>query len=1582
MKKALKYTFWTLGIIILLFFILFMALSILIQKPKFQTWAVQKSSALLSEKFGSKVSVGSVDIKFIKNIELNKIYLEDKNKDTLLYANKINAEFLLGENFIEQVKNLKNKKIYVGDVALDGIVFYGYRTENDSLFNFSNILDALKSKEKKPAKKQKQVIDIKIDKVKLTNIHLLFDDQYNDQGYELYAKKIDIDMDKLDLKNKIIYANTIDLDAPDFRLKLYNKKEKVDDGIPNKAFAPQNMGIFIQANEIKMNNGRYAMDMLNRKEIKVGQMQISKMRVENINLKIQDYNWDTTGMHVYLKNINTTMSNGIKINDISGYALLDNSQISLQKANIHYNSSKIKGNFALRFLNDWHALSDFENNVVMVADIEKAEVYRKDIVQLVPSIQKYLPEKTNLVADLRGTLNNIKANKIAIQTGNNTKIDITGNIKGLPKINQTLFDLYVNNLQTSASDLKNIVPFIKIPKQVENAGNIIFKGTYKGYINDFYTKGILQTDNLGILDADVHLKFPKGKLPSYDGKVVAKSLNLAELTGNNKLLGTVDVDVNASGNGFDIKNINTKLIGKVRNFYFNGFVFKQIDINGFLDKKKFSGRAFYDDSCFLFDFNGIADFNEKIPFYDFKLNVKNANLHELNLSKDSITVSFNGKVNAHGNKIDNINGFAKLNDIIIQNKKNILTLSDLDADIRSEQDFKHYIIHSNEVDIDVKGNFNPLTIVPSTKVYLKNYSKLIQPTSKDYLKNEAQDFTAKINLRSDFGVLFRVFLPSLSYISDFKINADFNNNADYINLVVNADSLNYSKVAFSNIRLESYNKEKELLSEFMVKNIGIGKTILDDIYIDVNSSLEQLLTSISVEPPSSKNGVQMVSTLDFFGDTLTAKIIDSRLKLNNKIWEIQKGNMITVYDSIFETHNFKLVQDQQEVFLKNGRNTLSDLTLSIKNIELADFAQVIDSTGAIKSGTISGNVNLKNVLQKMQANTDLVINNLKVLDYNIRFIGLDAVYGRNQKNIAEFGGVIDDNDYQLNFNGSYDMQLKGKEKLEVDAIIEKLNLSFLQSILKNEISVKNAFVKGNINASGNLKKIILDGNAKFIDTATIVMKYLGSTFNIPSGESVYLDKDGFDFKQLSVFDDIGNNATIKGRLLHNSFKDFVVEKVFFNAPNGYHFLNTTYDDNQDFYGQVFANGNATINGPFEDLKIDVNAKTLANTVFNLPVSNTSSKENYTYIIFFDPKDITQKVQEKIKLKGISIDMQIEATPDAEVNIILDQSTNDKISGRGSGDLTLNLDKKGKLELNGKYTLTKGNYNFKFQNIISKNFVVKSGSNITFSGDPMSALLDINASYNVNASLRNIVDSNSTLYNRSIPVDLNLLITNTLAQPEINFFVGSSNTSLEAQSDELRQALDRINNNKNEVYNQAFGLLLFNSFMPTQTALSGDQQFTGISNSFTQFFTQQLSTLLTKGLQQAGLKGASLDLLLKDIESKESRQFGFSYKQELFNSRLIFSVGGNVNFGTGTNTNINNLNSSNNSTFTSDFLLEYLITADGRVRLKTFAKTGNFDIINQDRVRTGGAIAFQKDFDSMRELFRINKNPKTKKKEAK
>ncbi len=1580
MKKVVKYIAVLISTIIFLFLLSFLTLTVLIQIPKFQTWAVQKASILLSDKLGSKVSVGSVDIRFIKTIELQQIYLEDKHQDTLLFANIVRADLLLGKSLYSQINTLKENKIYVGNVVIDGLKFNGYRTETDSLYNFSNIIDALKSDKKKEKKKKSNTsLDLKVNNLLLTNIDLKYDDQYGGTGLKITAKKLDAHINKLDLNKLLVDVDYIEINKPIVALTLYNRQKK-EKKKTSKPFAPQNLGLLLKVGKTEITDGQYLMDMLNRKPIKVGDFNISNMNIAQINTKIKDFGWDTTGLYTEIKYLNTILANNIKIKDISGDVLLDNKTINLSDANIQMNQSEINGDYALLFMNNWKDFSHFAQDVILDANIKESKVYRNDVLSFVPSIKKYLPEKADLIANVRGPLDNLKIKTINVQAGSKTKLDITGNIKGLPKIKQTLFDLYVNNIQTNVNDLGSMLPFLKMPKQVANAGNVKFNGSFKGYIDDFYTKGNLITDNLGSIGADIHLQFPKGNAPKYQGKIIAEKLNLAELTGNQKLLGTIDLDMNALGNGFSLKNINTKLIGKVKNFYLNGFVFNEIDINGILDKKKFTGNAFYDDGCFLFDFNGLADFNDKIPNYNFNIQLKNANLRDFKLAKDSVIISMNGAIKASGNNINNINGIAKFDNIIIQNEKNMLTLSDLSADMQSLENFKHYIIKSNEIDIDLKGNFNPLTLVPSAKVYLSKYSTLIKPSEKELKKNQLQDIKAKIFMHSDFGGIFKVFLPKLNYTSELNINGGFNNSVDYFDVSVRADSINYDKIALAKINLATYNQGKELLSEFSVKNIKSGKVSFDDINLDLNSSLEQILTSISVEPNTSKNGFQMVSTLNFTNDTTIAKILDSKIKLNDKYWVIEKGNSVMLYDSIFETQGFKIVQDQQAIYLQNGKNTLSDLKLTLNNINLADIAQIIDTTGSIKRGDLTGTINLKNVLKNPEIHTDLVINDFKIIDYEAKYIGLDAIYGRGGKKIAEFGGVLDDPNYQLAFNGSYDMQVKGKEKLDVDALIDKLDLSFLQTLLKNEISVKNTYVKGNVRVSGSLKNIVLDGQATLLDTATIKMRYLGTTFRIPKNEVIALNKSGFDFGTLTVFDEIGNNASVSGRLLHNSFKNFTVDKVVFNTPLGYHFMHTQFADNQDFYGDVFASGNANINGPFNDLKIEVNASTLNKTVFNLPVSGKNTKANYSYITFFNPNDTTKVIQDKIKFNGISILMNIIATPDAEANIILDQSTGDKISARGSGNLTMNLDKNGKLDLNGTYTITNGNYNFKFQNIISKIFKIKNGSTITFAGDPMNAMLDINAVYNVNASIRNLLNTsdslNKNILNRSIPIDLNLLITNTLSKPDINFLVSPSNNSLDAQTQDIIQMLERINNNKTEVYNQAFGLLLFNGFIPFVTGGLGEQQFSGASNSFTQFFTQQISNLFTKGLEQLGLKGASLDVLLKDIESKESRQFGFSYKQELFNSRLIFTVGGNVNFGT-TTTDINGISTnSNNSTFTSDFVLEYLITADGRIRLKTFAKTGDFDIINQDRLRTGGAISFQKDFDSLKELFTPNKKSKT------
>ncbi|HRH56615.1 MAG TPA: translocation/assembly module TamB domain-containing protein [Chitinophagales bacterium] len=1577
MKKFFKYTLRTVLVILLLLFILFISAFYLIQQPKVQTFLVHKVSEYLSKQLGSEVKVDSVSIDFIRTLEIYNVYLStQKSKtDTLLFAKKLDVDLMLGKTLLDQISSIQEKKIYIDNVALDGVKFNGYRAKNDSFYNFHFLLEQFASKDTKPKeKKASKPIVLRVNKILLTNSNLVLDDPHTDKRMDIRFTKVYADVREFNITPMKIDVRKLELVDPFYKLTDYNEIDKIKDPNkpPSKGFNVQGLGkkLNITVDELTLKNANHAMDF-KKKNQKAGTFLISQMNIHDVDINIKNYRWDSTGMHVGIKNLTGICDNNLNIKKLQANALLDNGGIYLDDADIEYNSSIVKGNLSIQFTDEWRSFSDFENKVIMKADIKEVFVKSKDVAVFAPTVQKFIPEHVYMRGFIKGKLSNLRAESLYITAGKNTIIDVSGNIKGLPHVNQTLFDLKVNQLKTNPADLKQILNYVKIPAQLDNAGNMVFKGTYFGFINDFVAKGTLKTDHLGEVITDLRMSFPKGKAPNYSGKVIANGLNLAELTGNKKLLGTVDLDINADGNGFSTKDLNTKLTGTLRNFYFNGFVFDKIKVDGLIEKKKFKGKAFFDDDCFLVDFNGSADFNDKVPKFDFVTSIKNADLHKLNFTKDTMMISLDGEVHGSGDKIDNFTGTGKFSNIILQNTKDMLVLSDVDINLKNDGVIKDYTITSDQFNANLNGNFDPLSIVPSMKVFLSKYSQLIKPTEKDYKLAKPQQVDATVKLKSDFG-LIKVFVPKLQYISELDLNTTINTSQNVLEINAKMDSANYDDIAFNNIYLDGNTNNTDLLLNANVENLRIKKTDIKEIKLGLNSSLEQLLSNLSISNDTSDNSVRMLSILDFKGDSIIAKIIDSELKLNKKIWQVQKGNELIIVDSIFLAQNFSLIQGEQKINIQNGRNTLSDAKINIENLNLTDVGQLIDSTGIIRNGTLSGTVNLKNMLTKLQANADVTINNLQVLDYKVKYIGLDGIYGRNGKKMVEAGGTIEDKDYQLSFDGIYDMQTKGKEKLDVNADIEKVNLSFLESVLKKELLVPRAFVKGQVNISGNLKKPILTGTAQVIDTAELKLRLLGTTFKL-ANEEIKLTQRGFDFGNVTLFDNFGNTALLTGKLLHTGFKDWKVEKANLSAPTGYNFMNTTFDDNQDFYGKVFAKGDVDIDGYFNDLTINVNRlETLKNTVFNLPVSDKASDKGYTFIKFVDPKDTIKKIDYKSKISGLNINMNITATNDAEIAIILDQAANDKIVGRGEGDLNFTMDKKGELSINGTYNLTEGKYDFNFQGILNKTFKIGPGSKIVFNGDPLKAELAVNALYNIkSASVRNLFDSTDAngklIRNRTFPIDLNLLISGTLDKTAIGFKIQPTSVVPDA----LDRKLVEINSNQNEVNNQAGFLLLFNSFFPTGTS---DQKVSGYSNTVTQLISDQISKILSQGLGSL-IKGASVDVLLSDLESKESRNFGFSYKQEILGGKLILTIGGNVNFGN-SSSNINSVTGqpANNAAIAGDFVLEYLVTSDGRIRLKTYARTANYNIINQDRIQTGGAISFQKDFDNFKDLFKRKPKP--------
>ena len=191
-------------------------------------------------------------------------------------------------------------------------------------------------------------------------------------------------------------------------------------------------------------------------------------------------------------------------------------------------------------------------------------------------------------------------------------------------------------------------------------------------------------------------------------------------------------------------------------------------------------------------------------------------------------------------------------------------------------------------------------------------------------------------------------------------------------------------------------------------------------------------------------------------------------------------------------------------------------------------------------------------------------------------------------------------------------------------------------------------------------------------------------------------------------------------------------------------LNTRPKDNEYFYGTAYASGYAGIRGTSEKITFNISAKTEDNTEFFVPLNSSASVSDYPYIIFVNTKKEEEAAREKenIFLKKdenskIELNFDLEVTPVAEVQLIMDATAGDVIRGTGAGNLNISLNTKGDLKMAGDYVIEDGDYLFTLGDILNKRFSVEEGGTITWNGAVDDADINIRAIYKLKASLYDI-----------------------------------------------------------------------------------------------------------------------------------------------------------------------------------------------------------------------------------------------------
>jgi hypothetical protein len=260
-------------------------------------------------------------------------------------------------------------------------------------------------------------------------------------------------------------------------------------------------------------------------------------------------------------------------------------------------------------------------------------------------------------------------------------------------------------------------------------------------------------------------------------------------------------------------------------------------------------------------------------------------------------------------------------------------------------------------------------------------------------------------------------------------------------------------------------------------------------------------------------------------------------------------------------------------------------------------------------------------------------------------------------------------------------------------------------------------------------------------------------------------------------------------------------------------LNTNEKQNSTFYGKAYATGNLGIYGFLNNLHMSVNATTNKNSKFILPLDGPAEITESDFIHFVKKDTILKKSINTHS--GFDLDMNINATPDLQVQIVLDKTNGDVLNVQGNGDINLKISTLGKFEMFGEYKIKNGDYLFTLENVINKKFDIDAGSSILWSGNPLNAEIDIATTYKQRASVAPLLNDTTGKYKGRFPVECKLLIKNKLFSPTINFDILFPNIDATAKA--------RINNvlsDEVELNRQVFSFLLFRKEFVSIHKISG------------------------------------------------------------------------------------------------------------------------------------------------------------------
>ncbi len=1353
----------------------------------------------------------------------------------------------------------------------------------------------------------------------------------------------------------------------------------------------------LRVNNVELSNCAFSYDVLDAPATP-GRFNPNHIRLSGISADVYAPHVSSDNYLVRLVDLRATESSGLTLDNVTARLSLTPDHLSLTGVSVALPHSIVKLDDIEAPIDGMASLGRLGTSIPLEVGIEEGStVYLPDLSPLVPRLAD---TDNTLMLELKaaGRLDSVNLRELSIiDAHESNRINLSGIVTGLPHVDSMLIrDANARALLRNGSALRllthtgvSVSPALE--RVLSSATNPVLIAKYDGQIDHGRYQLRLASDcgameSKGRFDAN-------GNVFSVKGDVSVDNADLGALLGNPDI-GVASLSATVDGS-LDAHQVAETLRGEanaqIDAFEYKGYRYSGISVAAHREAEYSAVDVRSTDANCRFRLN--ANYNhpsEGQKYADWLCNIERMNPDTLHLYRKfpGHTLSATLRGNLRGTSLASLAGEAQITNLeYLDSHFDGLEVRRFLLSIDNEASPGRIDVVSDFLHGEVEGDFDLGTIGESVSTIMSevfpsyaqfyNVDRYDEEGNAKHFGNDFRfDFTLQDadNVMGFFRLPVRVLDPVeiSGLVSDSKRIASITVDAPWL---LQSGNLIENTILTATIDGAQGQGILEATTHYPTKK-GPMDVVANIITVDDRLDANIDWAIVRDQPINCKvNFASSIRKSSLGKLTVDTEIYPGQINFGNEVWSISNSHIV-YSDKYLDVDGFVMKAGDQMVQVNGIATDMPQpaLLVDLKNVRLIDIFETLDINKALISGQATGRLE---VSQLFSGSPDIHSSEFHVKDmgYNYTTIGDGDIKIKfdNEKGAFCFDAVLDQPGGRKSYiDGSI---TPATEELDFTFHADHVRVGFLKPFMSAFCSDISGYASGVAHLYGTFKYLDLAGDI-YADSVGLKLDFTGVTYY--ATDSLRLRPGRIDLRDITLRDRYGNTAMLNGYVTHEFFNSPTFSFEVKNARNLLCY-NITQRDNPRWYGTVYGDGSARVSGVPGHVDIDVNMSTStspkARSVFTFELLDTEVAEEYSFITFRDatplsagmefvsvstePKAVTKAKNMQVaqgEEKPTSYDMSINMgiTPQAELIIVMDPISRDMIRAWGEGYMALDYSTRDdELGLKGKYTVERGNYTFSLQDLIYRDFSIRNGSTIEFTGDPYEGVLNLDAAYEVkSANLTDLDESfaqDKDINNTNVRVNALVHVSGTMMQPQLKFDLEFPSLN----SDVYRKVKSIISTD--ELMNQQIIYLL----------------------ALDRFYTPDYMTSTTKGSELFSVASSTISNQLSNILGKLSDNWSIApnlrsdrgdfsdievdvaLSSRLLNNRLLF----NGNFGYRDK-------SLNTNQFVGDFDIEYLLNRSGNLRLKAYNRYNDQNYYLRTAQTTQGVgIILSRDFDDMLSMFR-------------